>query len=273
MISVQLSPCSRLEMSSPIELVECDGCECIDDLRNWESASGHMYMFCESCWLDVRDTSDTLEEQSLCEECRHEPVTQTFFRLDGVTLDLCDACFALVDHEPISSQICEKCDESRAAHPIREADGRRVYVCVPCFETLQQRKAPTHTICEDCDRKFASIVVSRDERTTVDLCEDCYEASRTKNRPEVVRDAGPGDKCSFCMDGTDATLVWECRPPPEGDGHLYPLCADCWADLTRPRSPPRPAFCECPLPCNDAVTTHCDLCHGYVPKLSDDWTV
>jgi hypothetical protein len=249
-------------MSSPIELVKCDNCECVDDLRDWESASGHVYMFCNVCWFDVRDTSDTLEEQSLCEECRHEPVTQTFLRLDGVTLDLCDACFAMADHEPISSQLCEMCEESRAAHPIRNPCGQRMYVCVPCFESSQQRKAPCHTICEDCDRKLASIVISRDEKTTVDLCEDCYEESRPRSQPDIVHPAKPSDTCSFCMDNTSASVVWECPPPPEGDGLLYPLCSECWTDISKPRSPP---LCECPLSCALPGSSVCIVCSCVVP--------
>jgi hypothetical protein len=123
----------------------------------------------------------------VCEECHHKPAEKIFRRLDGVVLDLCDACWSEVDHEPIDSSPCEMCCAYgpsdcgklvRAAHPIRLSDGRRIYVCTECFEESQNRKAPIHTVCEECCEKFATIVVScDDERSTMDLCERCYEDS------------------------------------------------------------------------------------------------
>ena len=208
-------------MSSPIELVSCDNCGVVDELRDWESASGSMYSFCKVCWVDIRDTEDELSTGGpVCEECHHKPATQLFNRLDGVSLDLCDACFGMADHEPISSQFCELCSESRARHPIRDATGERIYVCVPCFESSQNRKAPSRTICEECDRKWSTIVVTRDEKTTADVCEECYDAYWAPKDLDEDASSNPVES-SWCacplsctLSGSSVCIVCECVVPP-----------------------------------------------------------
>lgn len=295
--------------------LQCDVCTSAAS-RSWEEEDGSHVPMCESCWVDTAETAAELTYNVVCEECHHKPATETFYRLDGVVLDLCDACFGMVDHEPISSSPCEMCCGTgvdytvtvRAEHPIRMSSGERMYVCNACFESSQGRKAPTRTICEDCDRKFATIVVTRDERTTIDVCEECYEAHWAP-KPSITRPVSRKERCGSCYEA-DATIEWDC----EDDGHVYPFCDECWKDLNDgadeirkerkthyvlcdtchkrpftkdiihvdgtytlhcdacydPAEESKQEYCECPLPCNDAVKTHCDLCHGYVPKLSDD---
>lgn len=162
----------------------CSMCDFAPATRVWEEIDEPTtYPVCETCWVDLAESEAEIRDSVVCEECHHKPATEIFRRLDGVVLDLCTSCWSEIDHEPIESSPCELCCAYgptlvRAAHPIRLSDGRRIYVCTECFETTQNRKAPTHTICEECCQKFATIVISRDdERSTMDVCEACYEAS------------------------------------------------------------------------------------------------
>lgn len=163
----------------------CSNCDFAPATRTWEYKTD-AYPMCESCWINLVESEAEKDNCILCEDCNRAPAESAFLRLDGTSLDLCSACYQIADHEPISSWLCEMCcakgttntgEVVHAAHPIRRSDGQRMYVCTSCFETSQNRKAPTHTICEDCGEKFATIVVSRDEKTTVDLCERCYGES------------------------------------------------------------------------------------------------
>lgn len=217
----------------------CDSCEA-PATRMWKE-----YPMCESCWVDMSETEADRAYAPVCEECHHKPATEIFNRLDGVSLDLCDDCFGMADHEPISSNLCDSCFICRADYPIRHPDGRRMYICSLCWETKHARKAPIKTICEDCNRKWSMIVVTKDERTTIDVCEGCYETNWAPKKV-TTRPHKDGDMCSACYD-VAATIEWDC----EDDGRVYPFCDACWKELEdgaeemRKTRPPRlPIMCE-----------------------------